>query len=333
MEKHCIIFLLAVIIVSTKNINATKWNSINNAIRKEKQYLLQNKTGCRNSLKKNPDSTFIRYFKNNDSISDNKYLQIIITALRKRGCCKSKYCNTILEESEIKLLFEIYSYMDHNTISSRLLNFLYERRNYELYKKNTLFIKKSIMDGIDLSQTKMLIYILCDLDKQEKEEIRKKLGVFFNDGFPLYIRIRLGEKEAQDTLLQMYEKETDFEKLKKLIEQLELAGTKRCEMALVNSLGTKDQEQHSKPGYSYSIKFFIIKALGKLNPNVSLLNDNFKDYQLEMEQYTTRYEINKQLTKDFYQKVYEWVKNKYGKEIKELKETEFLYSYWLFRTK
>jgi len=330
MIKNVVLFLLFYTIGSVWcNEN---WEEINNILKNEEKYLTDVQKKCNNYLKEKPDSTLKEYYSNRNQIKTLDELKPVISALRKIGCCKSKKCTSILDENIFMLLINLLSVVQDKKTAYNISMYLYEKKNYEYFKTNSAEIIDALYSE-NLSGMEAYLLVFCNLGDKEKKTVQEKLNIINQNSLPLYIRIRLGEKKAEDTLLQIYEKENDFEKLKKLIEQLELSGTKRCEMALVNSLGTKDQEQHSKPGYSYSIKFFIIQALGKLNPNVSLLNDNFKDYQLEMEQYTTRYEINKQLTKDFYQKVYEWVKNKYGKEIKELKETKFLYSYWLFRTK
>ena len=328
MIKNIVLFLLFLTIGSAWcNEN---WEEINNILKNEEKYLTDVQKKCNNYLKEKPDSTLKEYYSNRNQIKTLDELKPVISALRKIGCCKSKKCTSILDENIFMLLINLLSVVQDKKTAYNISMYLYEKKNYEYFKTNSAEIIDALYSE-NLSGMEAYLLVFCNLGDKEKKTVQEKLNIINQNSLPLYIRIRLGEKKAEDTLLQIYEKENDFEKLKKLIEQLELSGTKRCEMALVNSLGTKDQEQHSR-SYSYSIRYFIIQALGKLNPQSTILNDDLYDYRELIGENPFNDELKSKLTKEYFNNLYDYIETHYNKKINELKNATFLYSFCITKT-
>ena len=74
---------------------------------------------------------------------------------------------------------------------------------------------------------------LLNLNSQEKKNLLK------NNKHPLWIRVRLGDVHAEDTLINKYKFNTeDYQDMAYLAEDLSLAGTKRTMKCLVESFNT-----------------------------------------------------------------------------------------------
>ncbi|HEX3023743.1 MAG TPA: hypothetical protein VHP12_00910 [Chitinophagaceae bacterium] len=284
---------------------------------------------CSGSTTNLDDSLLIMCCFGKDTIKDYAKFNTVLDRLLRIACCKSKYCRTVLDETAFKVLLSLLDVLENREIKYQICTFLYEKRNYNFLKNNTVLVKKTIFKE-PMGGTEAAFLLLCELNEDDIKKLRNEYNLLFQQQIPLYARIRFGEKNLEDTLIEKFNIETVFEKMKFQIKQIELAGTKKCKIALVHSLGTKDLIQESSQ-YSYSIRYFIIEALGRLHPEVALLNDDFQDYISEIEEHHSEKNNNVKLTKAFYEKLYSWIDKKYGIKINELKKADFLYSYELER--
>lgn len=323
--KHNLIYFPLLSILTANVFGVENWERINQIIWKEKQILLSLGNSCIDTKRDPQDSLFVRYAEERDTINEIQKLMDVITALRKYACCQTKHRRIILNEKVFLILLDILTEMQDKKLSHGIHSFLYEKRNYEFFERNSPQVKKAIMKG-PFGGTQSALLLLCNINEKEKELLKKEYRSFFKDELPFYIRIRLGEKDVEDSLIQQYSQETDFEKLKKLVEELELAGTEKCEMVLVKSLGTKKVEQHTDR-YSFSILFYIIQAMGRLNPENAVPNDEFIDLQKELEHNSNNHDMNVQLTRKYLEKLYSFIDQRYGMKIEELKKLNFIYSF------
>lgn len=305
------------------------WDKINDIIQSNKPHLLRGTEGCTNSFRENGDSSFIKYFANNNSISDTLELKTMLAALKRRGYCRSRHNLYLLDENIYKMFIDLLGVIKQEQLSYRLFQIV-NSGNRVLFEKNKSNIKSVILPYLNKWQLATEILIKCELSEIEKEKVNKELKTYFKNNLPYHIRVLLGEKNIEDSIIHLYDRETNFGRLKELIKELELAGTEKCKMALLKSLNTKKEELHSTR-YSYSIKFFIIQALGKFHPEEHLLNDDFQDIIYDIEEYPTHKEKNKQLTVEYYLKLYDWISQNYGLKLEELRKADFLYSYALSR--
>jgi hypothetical protein len=317
--------ILIVIIFVTQLFGQENWNAINKIIQGEKGYLLDANKGCLKCYFYHPDSTIRTYFENNREIKTIPNLKSFLASLKYLGCCKSKYCNRILDEKIFVILIGILDNTNDKMIVKEIYEYIYNKRNILFLKKYSNAITK-ITEKKEYGELSLTILLMCENVDKKKEQVKDRMKIFYGDNFPIYTRIRLGEIQVEDTLIQMYRKETNFENLKKLIEQIELAGTAKCEMALVNSLGKKNVVQYSDM-YSYSIAFYIIQALGELNPESNILNDDFLDFKKEIEKDGFNVDLNVKHTKKYLENVYNFILLRYGVKIEELKNIDFIYSF------
>jgi hypothetical protein len=263
--------------------------------------------------------------KKKNRIENLTELNEIIVSLKKNACQPSKYNLTIVDERILLILLDIVTELQDSKLSQSIYTYLYEKRNYKLYKKNSDRLKKSITKE-PFGGTQAALLLLCELNEEDKTKLKSEFTIFFHENFPYHIRIRLGEKNVEDILIQMYDKELQFEKLKDLVNELELAGTKNCEMVLVNSLKEKNEVQHSDM-YSYSAVYYIIQALGRLNPENTIPNDDFIDLKKEIERNSFNDDLNANLTKKYLEKLYKFINLRYGIKIERLKNIDFIYSF------
>lgn len=320
-------FVLNIFISNIYSIE--NWDRINQVIQIERDYLLNVKTNCLNRIAANTDSIILKYFEKKEPINTISELNEIVSFLRNVGCCKSKYYMYVLDEKIFLMILNMLEVVEDSRTIYDIYEYIYFKRNIKYLKKYSKKINK-VIEEKPCGELTLMIMLMCGIADSEKEKFKEQLGIFYKDKTPYYIDIRLGDKKIEDKLLEMYQDEKSFNNLKEIIKQLELAGTEKCEMALVNSLGTKNIVQESSH-YGYSIKFFIIEALGRLHPDVTLLNDDFQDYIHAIEDHPTNKVKNTQITKEFYEKLYLWVNQKYDIKLEELRNADYLYSYELER--
>jgi len=180
------------------------------------------------------------------------------------------------------------------------------------------------------------LFMLLPLSENEKKLMLKK-------NIPLHYRARLGDKEAENKLINKFNKVTEvftngkISKLSigktnnissetiKLVKKLGLAGTEKCAKTLIRALNFNVPRRT----WRYrSLRIDIIKALGRIHPEVPFLRMDISFIDQHSDKayafpYKNEEDVGKKI-QDYLNKVIEWGKKTYNTTPVSLSSTPFL---------
>lgn len=141
-----------------------------------------------------------------------------------------------------------------------------------------LLKKYKVVDGT--SEGYELYLRLPILQKEKKKFI-------LNKHIPLYLRALLGDKEAETTLINKFNKEEKYRGKKKLGNQLSIIGSPNCAKAIIRSLylPLKSSYKQGTVLSESSIRVPLIKALLRMHPEVDFRYDMYYVFNNKTEAY------------------------------------------------
>jgi hypothetical protein len=249
-------------------------------------------------------------------------LEGVLKKIIDGSLCKNKYALYFKDEKMFVILLELLMNVNDQSVLIEVLHYLYNFKNYKLINKYSSEIKM-ILNKLPANQIAFDYILLCKNDSSEVTEIKEKYKLMLRN-IPAYAMIKLGDVAAEDSLILKYKRENDFVMLKKLINQMELAGSKKCEQELLLSLGTKNTVSESQH-YYISIKYNILEALGRLNPECFLFNDGLQEYVRNCNDNAQDISQTESITKNYLSQVNDWIFNNHGFRIATLTNPKYLY--------
>lgn len=312
--KH---FLAIFFIVTANPFASENWNEINEIILNEKEHLI---TLCAPHKKLKFDIYYElrNYLTGVDTVIGSvEKLERIVNSIQGLGA----------DEKNFKIMVQLLNVVKDQDITYNLCLFILQKGRVHFFKKYSSDLRAANKNNNSLENT-IYMYLPCELNDDDKNIIRKRIEKY-NLKLAIEDSVRLGDTTAEKNLISLYERETDFWKITKIIKKLISARTQKCELALVRSLDTKNQISISRVN-DYSIRFFIIQALGQLNHDNDLFNSELGRVASELwvaeKKYHEYYqEIKDKITNDYYKKVYDMVFEKYSIRLEMLKNEVFLY--------
>lgn len=310
-------FIVIFFIVTANSFASESWNEIDEIILNEKEHLI---TLCAPHKKFGYD----RYYELRNYLTG---VDTVIGSVEKLKRIVNSIQGLGADEKIYKLMIDLLMKIKSRDVSRNVNVFIYDNRRVDLNKKYSSDLKLAIKNNQNL-ESDFKLYSLCELNEEDKNIIRKRIEKY-NLKLAIEDSVRLSDTAAEYRLISLYEQESNFREFKKNIAKLTLARTKKCELALVRSLETKNQIITSM-AEDYSIKYYILEALGILNPDNTLFNSELKRIKSELWIAEKKYygcppDVQNKITNDYYKKVYDMVVEKYDIKLELLKNEVFLY--------
>jgi hypothetical protein len=152
--------------------------------------------------------------------------------------------DTVLTEIYVKAL----AYENSQKVQQEAFSILTEYTPYTLLNKYSPLIKDVLCASSITQSQKNLLYSYCN----PEPTLRNKL--LADSTLPVSARIRLGDKAAENELIDKFNATVDFKGKEKIVAQLADAGTEKCLHVLIRTF--------NKPIYEYGIDSCIFQSIG-----------------------------------------------------------------------
>lgn len=214
--------------------------------------------------------------------------------------------NNELYFSILASLLKISS-LDLKSYSDLALETLLNRTSFQLIKIHSNQIKEALQLNKSGFDNKLKLFSLLDLTKNEKEQILSEKYV------PLEIRARLGDNLSEDTLINNFINEADYDKKSKYVKYLIYVGTDRCIKNIIINFNQPFfkviKYKKSDSCISESIRYPVLIGFRQIFPENALFNARLQEFNPFFNGFNRPEEVTRYLNEFKF-----WAKSKYGVE-------------------
>jgi len=202
----------------------------------------------------------------------------------------------------VDLLFEMLKEKIEGVSYDQIVRILMRHTAWQAFQKHEYY--KTIIKNAPLGQSdRRELLCLMNLDKNEKDSILN------NSETPLLIRARLGDRSAEDSIINQYKSQKDYRFKVKYLKELFYIGSERVLHFIATYFNETFYDDRGRC-IGESIQYRILLGLRQFHPYEPLLNKPLAE--LSQKQMFLR--IKDDEVRQYLEEVRDWIKNTYDVE-------------------